>query len=366
MKIKPSILRETMIERSGPVILYDNESIELNLKRFRSLSTSKNASWSMAVKALARAEVFDLAADYVDGFDISNINEWNKIKNFIKDHQLIWVTNLSLSRELETFLKNIDLQRLLFTLNDESDYQQVKGKGIPYLIRVASSELVQQNAESRFGLSLKSIAAIQDELLSDKNFRGFHTHQGLQDHDASILKKMCHSILKDFSDYAEKGYYFNLGGSFQAFTDDDISQTLELLKDKFKVHIEPGRALFKHAGYALVPVDKYLLEGDHLRIFTRLSFINHLKWSKPSFAGILNYSENLEHLSPKTLVLEGPTCYEFDKSEVLKVNTELAITIGSLILLENISGYSSEWNSGFNGIEEAEVKFVGRKRRDNP
>ena len=366
MKIKPSILRETMIERKGPVLLYDNEAIEKNLKKFQSLSSQKDATWSMAVKALARPEVFDLAADYVDGFDISNLNEWNKIKDFVKEHQLIWITNVSLSRELDDLLKEIGPKRILLTLNDENDYQFVRGKGVPYLIRIASSELVEQDASSRFGFSLEGLSNFKNELLKDPNFRGFHTHQGLQDHDANILERMCQSILEHFSDFTAKGYYFNLGGSFQAFSELEILNILDLLKHEFKVHIEPGRAIFKEAGYALVPVDKYLLEGDQLRIFTRLSFINHLKWSKPNFAGILNYSENLEILSPKTLVLEGPTCYEFDKSEILKVNTELAIAVGSLILLENISGYSSEWNSGFNGIEEAEVKFVGRKRRDNP
>lgn len=366
MKIKPAILRETMVERTGPVILFDNESIEKNLKRFRALTTEKESTWSMAVKALARSEVFDLASEHVDGYDISNLNEWKKIKDFVKERHFIWLTNANLTKELPALKNEVGSKRLLVTVNDLSDYELIRSADVPYLIRVASSSLTRQESESRFGFDIFSISKIKNELLSDSNFKGFHTHQGLVDHTPEILKNICHGIEDNFKDYINRGLYFNLGGSFQAFSDEELGHSLDYLKGKFKVHIEPGRAIFKDAGYAMAPIEKFFMNGDQLRIFTRLSFINHLKWSKPRFAGILNFSEELEVLSPKSLVFEGPTCYEFDKSEKVLIDTPVSITKGSLILLENISGYSSEWNAGFNGVPEAEVKFVGRRRRDNP
>lgn len=366
MKIKPAILRETMVERTGPVILFDNEVIEKNLKRFRAISNENNATWTMAVKALARPEVFDLASEHVDGYDISNINEWNKIKDFVNERHLIWFTNANLTKELPVLRKEVKSEKLLVTVNDHLDYQYIKSSDVPYLIRVASSALTRQDSESRFGMELEAVSRLKNELLNDQNFKGFHTHQGLVDHTPSILKNICQGIEENFKEFFNRGLYYNLGGSFQAFSDDDLRESLNLLKGKFKVHIEPGRAVFKDAGYAMAPIEKFFMDGDQLRIFTRLSFINHLKWSKPRFAGILNFSEELEVISPGSLVFEGPTCYEFDKSEKIILETPVSLTKGSLILLENISGYSSEWNAGFNGVDEAEVKFVGRKRRDTP
>src|SRR5690606_27741333 len=135
MKLKPSILRETMVARSGPVILCDNEAIEKNLKRFRALTTENSATWSRAVNALARSEVFDLASEHVDGYDISNLNEWNKIRDFATENHLIWLTNANLEKELPILKKEIGDRRLMVTANDVVDYETVKSSNVPYLIR---------------------------------------------------------------------------------------------------------------------------------------------------------------------------------------------------------------------------------------
>lgn len=366
MKIKPAILREALIDRPGPVILYDYETIENNFKKFRRLTNESKASWSMAVKALARSEVMEVAKSYVDGFDISNIIEWQKIKASVEDHHKIWLTNTNLQKEMDLFLAELPAERLLVTINDVVDFEYIKTKNVPYLVRIATSELTPQTGSSRFGLKHSELDAIKSHLLADKNFRGFHFHQGLEDNTYKILTSILKGIKEKLSAFAGKNLLLNMGGSFQAFDDNEISSALNLLKDQFKLHIEPGRALFKDAGFAMAPIEKYFMDGDCLRLFTRLSFINHLKWSKPGFAGILNQNENIETINAKSLVLEGPTCYEFDKSEKIMIDTPLAFTKGSLIVLDNITGYSSEWNSGFNGVSMCEVKFVGRRRPDSP
>ncbi len=366
MKIKPAILREALLSRSIPTIVFDYETLEGNFKKFRRMTTETNATWSMAVKALSRSEILDVAKTYIDGFDISNINEWEKIKPSVEGHHKIWLTNGNLKKELEFFLKELPVERLLITINDLHDYDFIKSKNVPYLVRLATSEFLKQPGKSRFGISLGELDIIKDAISRDKNFKGFHLHQGLEDHNYQILNSMLKSMKEKLSAYAGKNYLLNLGGSFQSFEETEMTASLNFLKDIFKMHIEPGRALLKDAGYALTPIEKYFLEGETLRIFTRLSFINHLKWSKPYFAGILNQSEQIETLNPKSLVLEGPTCYEFDKSENIPIETPLSFTQGSLIVLGNITGYSAEWNSSFNGVPACEVKFVGRRRPDSP
>lgn len=365
-KIKPAILREALLDRSGPVILYDYESVESNFKKFRRLTTESGATWSMAVKALSRPEIMEVAKSYVDGFDISNIIEWEKIKPAVESHHKIWLTNTNLQKELDLFLKELPAESLLITVNDLIDFNYTVSKNVPYLIRIATSEFIGQTGKSRFGLKFSELDSLKNQILADKNFKGFHLHQGLEDHTYKILTSILKAAKDKLSLYGGKGYLLNLGGSFQAFDENEIQASLNLIKDQFKIHIEPGRALFRDAGFAMAPIEKYIVEGDCLRIFTRLSFINHLKWSKPNFAGILNLNENVETINVASLVLEGPTCYEFDKSEKIMLDMPLSFTKGSLIVLDNITGYSAEWNSGFNGVSMCEVKFVGRRRPDSP
>ena len=362
MKIKPAILREALV-RTTPALLFDFEAIEANFKQLRNLTLEHGATWAYAIKSFPRQEIFEIAAKYVDAFDISNIAEWNILKAHVTPAHTIWLTNANYA-ELEFFKKNVP--NLIVTVNDMHDFEKIKSFQLPYVIRLASSELLPQNASSRFGLTLSQLHKIEPELLNDKSFKGFHFHQGIEENNFKILQKMLSSVQAKFQNFAGKGLIFNIGGGWQLFSEGEMKMALDQLRHQYKVHVEPGRAMVKGAGFALAPIEKYVVDGDTLRVFTRLSYLAHLQWSKPVFAGILNQSEALETLSVKNLVLEGPTCYEYDKSEVVKVDMPLSMTKGSLVVLENVTSYSTEWNNSFNGISECEVKFVGRRRPDSP
>lgn len=362
MKMKPAILREALV-RSTPALLFDFEGIESNFKLLRKLTREHEATCAFAVKSFPRQEILEIASKYVDAFDVSNIAEWNLIKNHVLPEHKIWLTNANFA-ELDFFVKHVS--NLIVTVNDLNDFDVIKKAQVPYVIRISSSELLPQNADSRFGLTLSQLHKIESELFNDSQFKGFHFHQGIEENNFTILKKMLSSVQSKFQKFSGKGYIFNIGGGLQLFSEAEMKEAMDQLRHQFKVHVEPGRAMVKGAGYALAPIEKYVLDGDKLRIFTRLSYLAHLQWSKPVFAGILNQSEDLETLTPKNLVLEGPTCYEYDKSNVVKIDTPLSLTKGSLVVLENISSYSTEWNNSFNGISECEVKFVGRRRPDSP
>lgn len=154
--------------------------------------------------------------------------------------------------------------------------------------------------------SVKEIQELENEILADHYFKGFHVHQGLQDHNPEILKRMLQSIIEKFIPYFKRNLYFNLGGGLQHFSETELKDALIFLKDKFRIHIEPGRAIVKQAGFAMAPIEKYVIDGGELRLFTRLSFLSHLKWSIPKIAGILNDSNLLESFKPDTIVLEVP------------------------------------------------------------
>jgi diaminopimelate decarboxylase len=366
MKINPAILRQALLCKDTPVLLYDFEKIEENLRSFRKVTQDTQATWSYAVKSFAHSEIIELAKHFVDGFDISNKNEWLKIEASLGPDHTVWLTNANLHKELDFFKEKIDSSKLIVTINDLTDYKIIKNKMVDYVIRISSREIVDQSAYSRFGFSLKEIQELENEILTDHYFKGFHVHQGLQEQNPKILKGMLQSIIEKFTPYFKRDLYFNLGGGLQHFSETELQDAFIFLKDKFRIHIEPGRAIVKQAGFAMAPIEKYILDGGELRLFTRLSFLSHLKWSTSKMAGILNDSNQLESFKPDTIVLEGPSCYEFDKSNPFTSEDEVHLAIGSIVLLSEITGYSSEWNTSFNGVPAAEVKFVGRKLRSNP
>lgn len=366
MKFRPSVMREALLQQATPSLLFDFEAIEANLKMFRRVTSAAGATWSYAVKSLARREVLEMAASYADGFDVSNIAEWNKIVDFVGPSQVIWVTNGNLERELSAFREIASSNQVIITINDLSDFELVKSSGLNFVIRLSSSMLVHQASSSRFGLDREQLGKIEPELARNPCFRGFHTHQGLEEHHPALLQSMLDGIKLKLAHWGGKGLIFNIGGSYQTFSGPDLEDALSRLRTLFQVHIEPGRAIVRDAGFALAPVEKIVEDGDTLRIFTRLSFLSHLRWSRARFAGIFNTQENNRSFAQKKIVLEGSSCFEFDRSEIIHIDQPLTFDVGSLIVLEQITGYSVEWNKGFNGIEEAMVKFVGRRRPDSP
>jgi diaminopimelate decarboxylase len=366
MKINPAILRESLKVTDRPLIIFDFEKIEENLRFFRKITNELSATWSYAVKSLSHVEMIDLTKNFVDGFDISNRNEWEKIEPFVLPEHTIWLTNAMLIKEIDFFKLKSDSCKFIFNVNDLKDFDIVKSKGVNYVLRISSSELFGEKGVSRFGIKLSDLISLKEEILRDAHFKGFHVHQGLEENTKKISREMIKSIKNEFKAFSGRKLIFNLGGSLHHFSEEELHELLSDLKDQFSVHIEPGRALVKGAGYAIAPIEKYILEDHQLRIYSTISFLAHLKWSRPVLAGILNDSQKLDTFSPKEIVLEGPTCYEFDRSQPFLSHGDVSLTIGSHILLRDISGYSSEWNISFNGIPKADIKFLGRKLRNNP
>jgi diaminopimelate decarboxylase len=60
------------------------------------------------------------------------------------------------------------------------------------------------------------------------------------------------------------------------------------------------------------------------------------------------------------LILSGATCHEKDQLGVFRIvhdGTTFPIKPNDPILLSNINGYSFAWNTGFNGVPKAKVRF---------
>lgn len=358
-KLSPAIFREAMARDDLPVLLYDKSAIRRNFQTFQDTLKNVGATFSFAVKAFAHDEVFEIASDFVHGFDISNLNEWKKVRPHMRPGHIVWFTNGKYTRELDHIIKEVNTGFLRVVLNDLDDYKRVKGKEVKYLIRLCTSSLVEQPHASRFGLTISELTNLKDTLLHDPFFSGFHIHQGVEDNSFKILNPILVELEKNLSPFKDRNFTMNLGGGYHNFSQEELLETLNFFKNSFKVHIEPGRTFVNNAGYALAPVEKFIKSGKTLRIFTPLSISAHLKWSVPSIAGVINLSEGGESFDVEEILIEGPTCYEYDRIRSLDVKGTVKISNKSFIVLSKISGYSREWNTSFNGIEACEVKFFG-------
>ena len=360
-KFPPAILREAMIREASPVLLYDKTVIRKNFQSFKEASKSVGATFSFAVKAFAHDEVFEIASEFAHGFDISNFNEWKKVRTHYRPEHIVWFTNGKYVRELDHIMNEVGHDSLRVILNDVEDYKIIKDRKVKYLVRLCTSSFLQQSLESRFGISTAELTDIRDELLKDPLFCGFHIHQGVEDNNFEIMKQLQSEIKKYLAPFKDRNLTINFGGGFHHFSQEELLAALNFLKGSFNIHIEPGRAFFKNAGYALTPIEKFIYSGKALRIFTPLSFSAHLKWSVPSLAGVINLSENTTSLMVNEIMVEGPTCYEYDRIRGIDLKDSVTISDKSFLVLANISGYSREWNTSFNGIDLCDIKFFSSK-----
>ncbi len=356
-KFPPAILKEAMVRDHLPVLLYDKAAIRKNFQDFQKNANSVGATFSFAVKAFAHTEIFEIASEFVHGFDISNLNEWKKVKPYVRAGQILWFTNGKYNRELDQIISEVDQDLLRVVINDLEDYKSIIGKKVKYLVRLCTSSLIEQPHKSRFGITTTELSELKEKLLLDPLFCGFHIHQGVVDNSFELIKLLQEELEKILAPFKNHNYMINLGGGYHNFSEEELEATLNFFKKSFKVHIEPGRTFVNNAGYALAPIEKYLHAKKILRIFTPLSISAHLKWSVPTIAGIINLSEATKSFVVEEIMIEGPTCYEYDRIRTFDVKNSVDISDNSFIVLANISGYSREWNTSFNGIDACDVKF---------
>lgn len=282
-------------------------------------------------KCCTNKKILQIANKYLDGFDISNKNEYKLICQYVSaDNKKIISSSGPLGFE------NVDVKNALIAVNSFNYYK--KGFGL----RINFNSF--KNFEiSHFG---EDITSIETSMANDISYIHFHLADS---RNALINNKILLNIkiiLKKFP--ALK--FLNIGGNLESLSMQDAILFLNRVRKIIPKHIvlivEVGDLLFDGCGELFCKViDTKIVNKKQIAILD-VSKMANLRWS------YLKYNENsLEEFETE---FYGSTCCETD---IVYKGRCHKLIIGEFIKFYNVSPYSYQWNKSFCGLNKIKIIF---------
>ena len=342
-----------MKDHKTPILFFNLAKIEKNMKAVKVLSKKAGFKILFPVKSFPHEKILKVASKHLDGFDVSNDNEFKKIQKLLSPKHQLWVsgpnplTSPKLTRRADgiSFQSFYGLENSAESLRDEQ-----------VVFRIDSSSLLKDPRQSRFGWSLSEFKSLH---FSNQKKISFSIHHGMQDTSESDLVALFSAILNLCQEKNIICHRFNFGGGWRGFTHKDITRLFTRIKkiqNKYlypvEFFFEPGRWWFEEHGRAqaqILDIRPFIHGWD---ISLNISSGCHLKWSRPEIELPRTWVKSRD----KILRFWGPTCSEQDfifetRGRIPDKNSVNSITI------KNIAGYSAAWNHSFNGVAEAKIEF---------
>lgn len=309
---------------------FDLKKLEKNIENLK--QKCKNVIFIYPVKCCTNAKVLNIMYNKLDGFDVSNINEYNLIKNFDISKKFISATG-PLSYTL------IDNRKIHVTVNNLEFYKE----GLGIRVNFNSNDNFEK---SHFGVNYKNI---DNTIRNNVQYIHFHNSDKRTVEKCECIIEEIKKILSCFPNVK----YLNIGGHLEDLTENDgicyINTVRKIIPTNIKLIVEDGDFLFKNCGtmHARV-IDSKIVDGKQIVILNFSKMANQ-RWVYPT----LKESQQ-EKISKYETSFYGCSCCEVDifletKCKKYSVNENL--------IFSNISPYSYEWNNSFNGIKKIDFYF---------
>ncbi|PIP88712.1 MAG: hypothetical protein COW01_14325 [Bdellovibrionales bacterium CG12_big_fil_rev_8_21_14_0_65_38_15] len=353
-KLKKSIYLKNNLSLNEPIIFIDTEIIHTKYQNFLN-QCPKNVSLVYPVKSFPMKEFFNKTANYLGGFEISNLNEFSLIENYINNKQTIFLSNFFQAKET---LPNITADYIfdigyLEQVPLAKDYNSLS-------LRVKPSSDIEQGEKSRFGLELKDIIEIsQDPSITDR-ITTLHFHIGFEKTSLQDLKKTVQYLIDIKEAHLKSVKTINIGGGISTLSPNEILELLEYLEAlPFHFYIEAGRYFSEDACFAVGKVLSVKKKNEKFEVLTNLSHECHLKWDRPlHFTVMSNNCDHQEYRLSDDVIFYGLTAYENDIVAAFKLQNSIMIKAGDTVIFDNLSGYAIAWNTSFNGLSPAKIFFI--------
>ena len=119
---------------------------------------------------------------------------------------------------------------------------------------------------------------------------------------------------------------------------------------------EAGKLLFEDIGFAYGKVKSIQCDLSGWAVTLDLSKSCHLRWSVPQLI-----VQNFTSVNQVTASFYGPTCNEGDRLGEFLVpladDQDSPYQEGDIVVFKNINCYSVSWNTSFNGVKPADIRF---------
>lgn len=356
--INPKIIKLIYIDAltsvPGGKIFVDLNQITENFLALKEIAPD-NLSFIFPVKSFPKEPFLTHISSAVAGYEFSNENEFNLIKDSITNTSILLASNLYGQHNfLSKFKDQITYDLSYFDQITEAQYFNKMS------LRLSPPQSMPQGEKTRFGFiesELEELSAI--EVLSNK-VCSLHFHIGFEkttlldfirciDYSLSIKNKYFPSITS-----------INIGGGINTLSEADLTALFEYIsKLPLQFTMEAGRYFTENACYAVGKVLACRTRNNQHEVLLNLSRECHLKWSWPKSFNILNTSLAKEKRTLSgELKIYGNTAFEGDLILTAQLKQAISVAPGDHIIFNRISGYSVAWNHSFNGLPPAKIIFL--------
>lgn len=329
-------MKEFISSERRAALYYILPEFEQALLKLKSLESS-NLKFLFPVKSFNHPQILDIVARYTGGYDVSNENELNDIRPYLKADHVLWSSSPLNIRIPGVHFNDLNSSKA-FNLDDYSSYA----------LRITPDFVMENN---RFGIESKLSAKFLQETDS---LKAVHCHlSGIMNKKENFLNMI--DELARLLKPCQKKLSLNFGGGLSLLSFEDFKEITEKASATFpehQIYFEPGRWLSKQCGFAVGKV----MACERDIVTTTLSAACHLRWlDVDAKMGITSAGGTGK---PVAYQLYGPTCFENDKIGTITM-PEGSVSDGQLLIINHVSGYSYGWNHAFNGVDKADVVFLG-------
>jgi diaminopimelate decarboxylase len=303
-----------------------------------------------AMKSFPHPRVRELAAQYLDGFDVASVGELREAPT-AKIVSIVDPTGAAIAHAPGGARVIVGCETV--------DQVRAAPPHAEIAIRVSASiserdpaigALLEGSGRRRSRFGLDDRAAI-GELVREAAGRrvGLHVHHGpVTATSAERFIATAHAAIA-LADFAPA--FIDLGGAWHGI-DDIAAAFLEIRAalPGFEILVEPGRLYARDAGFATGRVISARDAGDRMLCVSELSRICHLRWSQVELV-----ARAPRPGEGRKVQLVGATCYEDDTIGEWIVEPAHVV---KRFVLSNVSGYALAWNTSFGGVPAADVVLV--------
>ena len=319
-----------------------NKSIILNnILNFKNNTKDlTNLQLIFPVKTCTNIDVLKIFHNEGFGFDVSNQNELDVVSKFKGFKSFVGPRCNEIKYKYD--------ENFIIYYDQLKDYYMSKIEDERKGVRVNFNSK-RSLSFSHFGIDFKTI---DDDMC--KQIKNIHFHLGdtRSSKTLQVVLKEIYKILAKCTNLKT----IDIGGGYEDFGNKDLVRFLskihsKLNKDQFLV-LECGDFWFKNSGKLYVKVlNTKKISKDAEIVYLTISKDCNLKWSSPTYV----YQDKRKSLNKIKYYFYGCSCYE--KDLIGGTITHDIINTGDIIEFQNISHYSVEWNTSFNGIDKIEVYY---------
>lgn len=338
MRIINQAVKDFVVKERRACFYFDLAEIEKNFSSLAGLA-DKQIHFIFPVKSFNREEILLLARKHLSGFDVSNSQEMEAIRNLYGKDNILWSSSPVpwTADGLNIFM-------------DGSHTRVTWPEGLKRSLRV------RLDSSSRFGTDLATI--VPGDLIKQQ-VTALHFHHGDETTTAMALPLAIKQIAKLVKE-VDQITHINLGGSFGSLAIQDIEDIVNLARTELphqQIIFEPGRWISRNAGLLLGRVEDINIASGKGYVTTSLSRDCHLRWHNQQFRFSFHSMSLAPTKSCTDILIGGATCHEADTIGQIQ-DDDLELAIGDLVAVSDVTGYSVAWNHAFNGIPAAEVIFL--------